>query len=129
MLEAIRRQYDDPMEVAVREFFKKIYGGHPAGAYPTVASVNAITRADLVDFHAAYYAPENATMVVRILTRRDDRALEKDSRRWKVKGIEPPELPPLTGSRAESVLWERPLPRALFYRSSDRDPYNPTIQH
>jgi zinc protease len=118
MLEAIRRQYDDPMEVAVREFFKKIYGGHPAGAYPTVASVNAITRADLVDFHAAYYAPENATMAVSGDFDPEEMIalLEKTLGRWKVKGVEPPEFPPFDRQPERKVYYvERPLTQSVIF--------------
>lgn len=46
-LDAIRRQNDDPKELADRELRKAIYTGHPLGLEPTADSIKAITRADL----------------------------------------------------------------------------------
>jgi len=60
MLEDIRRRNDQPMRVARREFSKLIYGDHPYGWETTEASVNAITRDDLVGFHSKYFHPNNA---------------------------------------------------------------------
>ena len=88
MLETIRRQYDDPVEVAFREFIKRSYAGHPFGAYSTTASLNAITRSDILDFYKAYYFPENATMAVSgdFDTEEMITLLEKTLGRWKAKG-------------------------------------------
>ena len=36
MIEEIRRQNDDPKEVADRELRKALYAGHPLGRYPTI---------------------------------------------------------------------------------------------
>ena len=57
MLEAIRRQNDQPGDVAEREYNKIIYEGHPYAWQTTVASVNAITRDDLVQFQQRYFHP------------------------------------------------------------------------
>lgn len=117
MLEAIRRQYDDPVEVAFREFIKRSYAGHPVGAYPTTASVNAITRADVLDFHAAYYYPENAVMAVSgdFDTEEMIALLEKTIGRWKAKGVKPPELPPFNRQPEPKVYYvERPLTQSII---------------
>lgn len=63
-LEAIRRRNDDPKEVGDRELAKAIYAGHPLGQEPTAASVNAITRADLQQFHTRYVRPDNMILTV-----------------------------------------------------------------
>lgn len=63
-LEAIRRQNDDPKEVGDRELAKAIYAGHPLGQEPTAASVNAITRADLQQFHTRFVRPDNILLTV-----------------------------------------------------------------
>lgn len=64
MLEDIRRQNDDPKELADRELEKLIYAGHPLGYFPTENSINAIQRSDLVDFHKKFVNPENIIIAV-----------------------------------------------------------------
>lgn len=63
-IEAVRRQNDDPKEVADRELTKALYAGHPFGRYPTMDSLNAITRDDLATFYKRYYQPENIILAV-----------------------------------------------------------------
>ena len=118
MLETIRRQYDDPVQVAVREFNRRVYEGHPVSLYPTIASVNAITRADVLAFHAAYYFPENATMAVSgdFNTEEMIALLEKTIGRWEGKGVEPPELPPFDRQPEPKVYYvERPLTQSVIF--------------
>lgn len=79
-IESIRRRNDHPTAIAGREFGKLIYGAdHPYARESTEATINAIARDDLVDFHSRYYHP-NTTMIavtgdvtrkeiVRLLTR------------------------------------------------------------
>lgn len=64
LIEAIRRENDDPKAVADRELNKAIYRDHPLGRYPTIGSVSAINRADLVDFHRRYFVPNNVILAV-----------------------------------------------------------------
>jgi zinc protease len=55
---AIARQNDDPGGILSREFDKLIYGkDSPYSRVPTYDTINAITRADLVAWHARYYHP------------------------------------------------------------------------
>ncbi len=63
-IEALRRENDNPKEVAGRELNKAIYRGSPLGRYPTKESVSAITREDLVEFHRKYYHPNNIILSV-----------------------------------------------------------------
>jgi len=63
-VEAIRRQNDDPKEVAGRELNSAIYAGHPLGRVPTIASVSAISRDDLIAFHRRYFYPANAILAI-----------------------------------------------------------------
>jgi zinc protease len=62
MIEQIRRKADDPSSLGYSELSKLIYRSHPAGLEPTVASVGAITRDDLVAFHSKYVRPNNAVV-------------------------------------------------------------------
>ncbi len=63
-IEALRRQDDDPKAVADRELGRSIYKGTPLGRVPTFATVKAITRADMVEFHKKYYHPNTVIMSV-----------------------------------------------------------------
>ncbi|MCX7013426.1 MAG: pitrilysin family protein, partial [Candidatus Sumerlaeota bacterium] len=59
-LSRIRRVEDDPFEYTYREFIKTLYRGHPYG-HPVIGeapSVQAITRDDIVAFHARRCRPE-----------------------------------------------------------------------
>jgi zinc protease len=64
MLEGIRRQDDNPGSVASRALLRAIYGDHPLGRTPTVESVAAITREDLLAFHGQYFHPNNLWLAI-----------------------------------------------------------------
>lgn len=63
-VESLRRQNDDPKSLADRELIKAIYQGHPMGVFPTIESVSAIGREDMVRFHERYYRPNNIMLAV-----------------------------------------------------------------
>jgi predicted Zn-dependent peptidase len=63
-IESLRRQNDDPKGIADRELAKAIFRGTPLGLFPTFATVKAITRDDLVNFHKKYYHPNNVILSV-----------------------------------------------------------------
>lgn len=56
----IARRNDDPGSIASREFRKLIYGDNsPYGRTVEYATLNNISRSDLVDFYEKYYYPNN----------------------------------------------------------------------
>ena len=63
-IEGLRRQNDDPKEIADREIERAIFAGHPLGEVPTFDSVTAISRSDMVDFHRSYYRLDNMILAV-----------------------------------------------------------------
>ena len=63
-IDAIRRQNDDPKQLADRELLKAIYRDHPLGRYPTITSVSSLTRDDLVAFQSRYFHPNNVILAV-----------------------------------------------------------------
>jgi zinc protease len=63
-IESLRRQNDDPKEIAGREINRAIYAGHPLGEIATFESINSITRQDLVDFHRRYFRFDNMILSV-----------------------------------------------------------------
>lgn len=60
----IRRRNDEAGNVTRRVYYQTVYGGHPYGRYPTLASVAALSRADIVAMHEKYYNPDNCLMAV-----------------------------------------------------------------
>jgi zinc protease len=62
----LRVNYQDPDYVASIVFDRLVYGFHPYG-YPgtgTPASIERITRNDLVEFHQQYFVPNNSILAV-----------------------------------------------------------------
>jgi predicted Zn-dependent peptidase len=63
-IESLRRQNDDPKEIAGREINRAVFTGHPLGEITTFESINSITRQDLVDFHRRFYRLDNTILAV-----------------------------------------------------------------
>ncbi len=94
-LEGIRRENDDPVGIAVREFYKRLAKGHPAGYVPTAETVNAVSRADIVAFHKRYFKPNETVLAVSGDFNRDELlgALEDSLGSWQRGPVTYPELP------------------------------------
>jgi predicted Zn-dependent peptidase len=116
-LEAIRRVVDNPVQLAVREFEARVAAGHPAGRYPTEATVEAIRRDDLVRFHDAHYGPSNTVLAVTgdfdadaMLAR-----LEELFGAWQAEVEPPPELPPFDATPEPRVyLAQKELQQSIL---------------
>ena len=65
-LSALQVSLEDPDYVANAVFDRLVYGFHPYGMphTGTPETINTITRDDLVAFHRAYFAPNNAILAV-----------------------------------------------------------------
>ncbi|MFB0564524.1 MAG: M16 family metallopeptidase [Candidatus Aminicenantaceae bacterium] len=62
---AISRRNDDIGQIAFREFEKLIYGkDSPYSNQPEYATVDAITRQDIVDFYNTFFYPDNTIVAV-----------------------------------------------------------------
>ena len=58
--EGIARRNDDPGSIASREFERVLLGKNSAyGHIPEYATIDSITRADLIAFHKKFFQPEN----------------------------------------------------------------------
>ena len=92
----IARRNDDPTDMGFREFRKLIYGAESVYArHSEYATIDAITRDDLVAFHQAWYHPDN-TMFGVWGDFDTDEMVKKISDvfgGWKKAGFERPELP------------------------------------
>jgi zinc protease len=64
-LVALQQARDQPNAIAANVFARVVYGtSHPYGWVVTESTVKAITRDDIVAFHAAYYQPGRAVITV-----------------------------------------------------------------
>ena len=62
LLSAIREAMTKPESIAEKAFWRLAYGSHPYGFEATVESVEAITRDDLLAFHARHYVANHAVV-------------------------------------------------------------------
>lgn len=63
-IEALKRIYDNPQQLAFREFVRLIYRGNPRSRLPSIKSIERIKRSDLVQFHKNFFFPQNIMMAV-----------------------------------------------------------------
>ena len=61
---ALKEEETKPEVIANRAFDTALYGTHPYGRNPSTATLEAITRADLQDFHAAHYGAKRAVVAM-----------------------------------------------------------------
>ena len=116
-IEAIRRQNDDPKEVADREMRKAIYRDHPLGRYPTIASVSALTRDDLVAFHGRYFHPNNVILAVSGDFDRSEilEKLKKAFAGWKRGEVSLPLVPePSLNAKSEVLLVKKDIGQTVI---------------
>ena len=65
LYDAISRRNDDPSQLAGREAAKLVYGANnPYAHVPEYATVAAVTRQDLVEWHSTYVHPNNIILGV-----------------------------------------------------------------
>ncbi len=64
LIEGLRRQNDDPKEIAEREINRVVYVGHPLGDIATLDTANAITRQGMLDFHHRFFRLDNMILAV-----------------------------------------------------------------
>lgn len=63
---AIRQDEESPRTVAQKALYRAVFGEHPYASDPTgtEASVRALTREDLMDFHRRYFTGANAVVAI-----------------------------------------------------------------
>jgi zinc protease len=120
-VEGIRRENDEPGSVARRSLMHALYGDHPLGRTPTVETVEAISRNDLVTCHERFFHPNNLWLAV---SGDFDRAsligmLKKYFGDWPRQDFSPLEIPPLEGGQGPSVqVANRDIPQTTILMGS-----------
>lgn len=65
MLEKYRRRYDNPIQLAIRQFRPMIYGKNSRWSrFVTPKTLKAITRKDVQAFHQRYFVPNQMRMAI-----------------------------------------------------------------
>ncbi|HEY5998559.1 MAG TPA: pitrilysin family protein [bacterium] len=116
-IEEIRRSNDEPNDIAFREFRTAVYGDDPRGRQPTPEMTAAITRDDIVDFHARSFRPDRT--ILGISGRFDEEELLALLRRhfgdWQPAGGAAPVFPvPSRPPQAGVYLAAKKLPQATI---------------
>ena len=93
---SISRRNDEPLQIAMREAPKVLYGAdHPLARHPEYDTVAAVTRQDMQAFHAEYFHPDRAWLVVigDFDTADMKQRIEKAFAHWPSSGMAPPADP------------------------------------
>ena len=95
-LVGIKHENQSPPAIASNAFYKALYNTHPYATTMsgTEASVNAITRDDIVNFHQQYYVARNATIaLVGSITTEQAKRIATQLSRGLIAGEPAPPLP------------------------------------
>jgi zinc protease len=104
---SISRRNDEPHGIAEREFSDIIYGRHnPYGWRLEYATVDRITRDDIVEFYRRYFFPANVMLAVMgdFSTAGMKAKLEKQFADWTLKQPPVPPFPPVTAKPAPGIF-------------------------
>jgi predicted Zn-dependent peptidase len=116
-IEGIRRQNEDPKAIADRELQKALFPGHPLGRYPTVQTVRAINRDDMVSFHKKFYRPANIMLAVAGDFGKEDilAKLDKLFSGWDGAPVRLPEVStPIGNINPETLLVKKAVPQSAI---------------
>lgn len=117
MLEGIRRQNDDPGAIASRLLGEAVFPGHPFGRVPTTATVQAISRADLLTLHQRWFHPGNLWIAVSGDVNQDQlvELLNQNFADWSPEKVVSPQPPPLPASTPARILVaEKDIPQTTI---------------
>jgi predicted Zn-dependent peptidase len=116
---AISRRNDDVGGVALREWRKLVYGSDTYFRNPEYATIEAITRDDLMAFHKDYVAPENIQMAIIGDFDRDAvlETVNKYFAAWARGGVPVPPLPKVDYDWRTKVYYvDKPEAKQSFIR-------------
>lgn len=103
---AIKEDLTKPEAIADKAFSRLAYGAHPYGQETTVATVEAITRDDLLAFHGAHYVANRAVIaMIGDITRAQADAIAQQLTMRLPQGAPLPALPevPLAQAKEERI--------------------------
>jgi zinc protease len=106
-ISAIKEDLTKPASIGGKAFWRTAYGTHPYAMEATVASVEAITRNDLVEFHRRHYVANHAVIaMIGAISRTEADAIAQQLTARLPQGEVLPELPrvPPVQGREERIL-------------------------
>ncbi|MEE8329561.1 MAG: pitrilysin family protein [Thermodesulfovibrionia bacterium] len=114
---SLKAREDKPGFVALKAFKKEVFGMHPYGrlASGRPETLDRIKRADLIDYHLTYYAPNNAIMsVVGDITPEEVNGLLKEHfSEWLAREIKIPSFPEIKKNKnRKAVVIDKDLTQA-----------------
>jgi zinc protease len=106
---SIRESLTKPEVIAQRAFSRAAYGTHPYGREETVASIESITRDDLIAFHTGHYVANHAVVsLMGDVSRADADVIAQQLTRRLPQGAALPALPPTPAARAQDEWISHP---------------------
>ena len=116
-LDGIRRRNDDPSGIAEREFPRLLFGKEsPWVRISQPQTIKAVTRKDLVDFHARYYHPNNMMIGITGDIQRDQalELVEKFFGDWPIKKVDFPAVARINPNdiKPGAYIIPRPVPQS-----------------
>lgn len=96
--EALERKKENPLALAYQEYPSLVYGEEsPWGRRPTLASIDRITRDDVVRFHREFIHPDRVIVAFSgdFSVDRMVSLIEKGTKDWRPAGVDLPSIPPL----------------------------------
>lgn len=116
-IEAVRRQNDEPDAIAGRALMRAIYGEHPLGRYPTVETLQAVDRDDLIAFHRRHFHPNQLWLAVSGDFRREELLprLEELFGDWPSAAVDQQPIPPIGDPPPPAVrVAEKTIPQTTI---------------
>jgi predicted Zn-dependent peptidase len=126
-IEEIRRSNDEPDAIAFREFRTAVYGDDPRGRQSSPEMTAAITRDDLVDFHARSFFPDRTLLGISGLFDEDEllALVRKHFGDWRPAGVPAPAFPvPTRPPQGEVLLAAKDVPQATLIMGHLAPPKN-----
>ncbi|NNE43187.1 MAG: insulinase family protein, partial [Gemmatimonadetes bacterium] len=115
--EEIRRQNDSPVQTAIREFSKLMWGeDHPRARTPTEETVDTLTPENVKAFHAKFFQPGNIMIgVAGDVSKKDiQKKLNKVLGDWKGTDVTFPEVPPAPPVEPRVALASKDVPQTTL---------------
>ncbi len=115
--ESVRRQNDNPGAISRRLLMAALYPDHYLGFSPTLETLAAVSREDLVRFHQTYFAPNNLWLAISGDFDRQDllAQLETQFGDWAESDVTEQVLPPIVRATSGAIqVVEKDLPQTTI---------------